>query len=130
MRGLRHTLILTLVLTAVLPSLAQTDEYPLKAKVISSGVETVPLVARPGVLCPPGGCTETVIVVTLQIRDKIYRCKSPRLLDVGNYPAAIDKEGLWVQVRGEFGEHPKPKDLRLTVISISTATKQPSAAKQ
>jgi hypothetical protein len=130
MRTLRRTVILTLVLAAALPALAQTNEYPLKARVISSGVETIPLVVRPDVLCPPGGCTETAIIVTIQIRYRVYRCKSPRLLDIGNYPAAIDKEGLWVQVRGEYGEHPKPKDFRLTVISISTAAKQSPVAKQ
>jgi hypothetical protein len=129
-RTLRRTMILTLTLAAALPALAQTDGYPLKARVTSSGVETIPLVVRPEVVCPPGGCTETAIIVTLQIRDRVYRCKSPRLLDIGNYPAAIDKEGLWLQVRGEWGEHPKPKDFRLTVISISAATKQSPAPKQ
>lgn len=124
--------ILALVLSAVLPALAQKDKFPLTAKVISSSVETVPNTGgvatvdtspalRKQFPNAPTSSTkrvqpETYVATKAEVNDRIYVLRGGTLLDPGDYPASIDGSTVRLLVKNKSG---KPKTIKLQAISVA-----------
>jgi hypothetical protein len=120
-----------LVLSA--PTQAQKDNFPLTAKVVSSGVETVPntggivTTKTPRALREqfpnaPASSTrrieaESYIATRVEIGDRIYILRGGALIDPGEYPASIDKRTVRLLLK-DTDNNSKPKIAKLYVTSI------------
>jgi hypothetical protein len=116
------------------PASAQEGKFPLTAKVVSSGVETVPdtggvaTVRTPPALRQqfpnaPASSTkvvkpETYVTTKAEIGDRIYTLRGGALVDPGEYPASIDKRTIRLLLKDK-DEHGKPKIAKLYVISVA-----------
>lgn len=131
---MRCIAVLALLLVAVLPALAQQDQFPLVAKIISSdtervasGASTSHTTAMPGTIWqhPQSNSTvnyRDVITVTAEIGDRIYRLRpagwrQERLLNLDTCPARIDKGTAWLLIKDKNG---KPKARKFFIASVET----------
>ncbi len=128
---MRRLAIITALLALAGAASAQSDKFPLTAKVLSSGVETVPntggvtKVETPTELRKqfpnaPASSTkrvqpETYIATKAEIDDRIYTLRGGTLLDPGKYPANIDGRTIRLQTKDKHG---KAKTLKLFVLSV------------
>jgi len=129
---MRNLLAVLACFALVVPVLAQQDKFPLTAKVISSGEETVPntggvtKVDTPEQLRKqfpnaPKSSTkrvapETYIATKAEIGDRVYVFSGGTLLDPGDYPASIDGRTVRLLTKDKKG---KPKVLKLYVLSVA-----------
>ena len=112
---IRDLVILFLISTLAAPVVAQTGQFPLTARVISSNTEDTPV----GTLQGHNSRRSTVIyqtVVTAEIGDRIYRLSGSRILDPGSYPANVDKNTVRILLKDKDG---KSKTIKLRVISVA-----------
>jgi len=119
-------------------ALAQKDQFPLIAKVVSSdtqkvqtGSSTSTTTAMPGTIWEHPQHTTTThyantITVTAEIENMVYGLASPQLIDPGEYPASIDKSTVRLLLKDKNG---KEKTVKLHVLSVAAKQDQPAAPK-
>jgi hypothetical protein len=111
---------------------AKKDNFSSTAKVVSSGVETVPQtggvtkVDTPPALRQqfpnaPASSTkrvapESYIETKAEIGDRIYTLRGGTLIEPGEYPASIDGRTVRLLTKDK---HDKPKILKLYVLSVA-----------
>ena len=126
---MRRVALLTMLLALTVPVLAQSDRFPLTAKVVSSDTESVPsgsststTTAMPGTIWQHPQQNTRIryreeITITAEIENRVYRLLSPRLIEPGEYPASIEKGIVRLLSTDKNG---KPKTLKLQIFSVAT----------
>lgn len=130
---MRNSALFVLVLVISAPALAQTDAFPLTAKVVSSNVETVPdtggvattktpPAVREQFPNAPASSTrriepESYVATKVEIGERVYVLRGGMLIDPGEYPASIDKRTVRLLLNDK-DKSGKPKVAKLYVISV------------
>jgi hypothetical protein len=112
---MRNLVILAVIFAMVSPVVAQTDQFPLTDRVISSDTEDTPV----GTMQSRDSRRSRVIyqtVVTAEIGDRIYRLSGSKILDPGNYAASIDKNTVRLLLKDKDG---KLRTIKLRVVSVA-----------